>query len=65
MKSSRPTRMFYFINGLLQIVDGLTYVFCSVFRRAGTYFSLNHSINETQRALKARIAERKKNKSII
>jgi len=59
----RPTRMFYFINGLLQIVDGITYIFCSPFRRAGTYFSLTHSIHNTQKQLKERIEARRKRKN--
>lgn len=52
----RPKRIFFFINGLLQIIDGITYVFCSIIRKPGTNFAMKHILydakNNMERTMK-------------
>lgn len=45
-------RLYFFINGLLQIIDGFTFIIMSVFNKPGTQFSYKHFVNKVYDRIK-------------
>lgn len=39
-------RLYFFINGFLQVIDGLTYMIMSVFNKPGTQFNFKYFANK-------------------
>jgi len=50
-------RIYYFINGLLQIIDGLTFLFTAILNKPGTYFAYSHMLWHSKRELELKIKQ--------
>jgi hypothetical protein len=51
-KDYRITRLGLFISGFLEVVDGLTTMICSVFRKSGTSFAFRFSAYDSMRRVR-------------
>lgn len=38
-------RLYFFINGLLQVIDGVTSMIMAIFNKLGTQFNYKHFVN--------------------
>jgi hypothetical protein len=45
-------RLYFFINGFLQIIDGFTFMIMSIFNKPGTQFSYKHFVNKIYEKIK-------------
>lgn len=49
----RPNqRLYFFINGFLQVIDGITFMIMSVFNKPGTQFNYRHFVNRVYDRIK-------------
>jgi len=45
-------RLYFFINGLLQIIDGITFMIMAVFNKPGTNLNYRHFVNNVYERIK-------------
>jgi len=45
-------RLYFFISGLLQVIDGITFMIMAVFNKPGTQFNYRHFVNRIYEKIK-------------